>query len=247
VLPIINENDSVAVDELTFGDNDMLSALVSGLVHADFLIMLTDINGIYNNDPRTDRRAQRYDFLPAVTEKLLQQIESDSGSTFGTGGMKSKLQAAQTAISLGVNVFIGTGSGQDKLDRILTGNGDGTYIGDSQTENLRKPKQWIAFHSPVSGKVEIDEGAEQAILMDGKSLLPAGIQACEGPFVAGDVVEVVNTDKVTIAKGQVNYSSEELERTKGLASREAMLKTAQHHPEVIHRDRLVLSLQEVII
>lgn len=247
VLPIINENDSVAVDELTFGDNDMLSALVSGLVHADFLIVLTDVNGVYETDPHANRMAKRYDFLPVIPNELIHNSKVDSGSKFGTGGMRSKLLAAQTALSLGVNVFIGTGSGQNKLVQILDGNGDGTYIGDSRNHNLRKPKQWIAFHSPVSGKIEIDEGAERAILAGGKSLLPAGIKSFVGTFEAGDVVEIVNTRQYVIAKGQVNYSSEELNVTMGMKSREAMLKTEQNRPEVIHRDRLVLSLKEAII
>ncbi|GAE91465.1 glutamate 5-kinase [Gracilibacillus boraciitolerans JCM 21714] len=110
-LPIINENDTVSIDELTFGDNDMLSALVSGLVHADFLIMLTDINGLYDKNPKTDSTAQKYDRLPALTAEILQQTKHESGSKFGTGGMKSKLLAAKTALSLGVRVFVGTGEG----------------------------------------------------------------------------------------------------------------------------------------
>jgi glutamate 5-kinase len=245
VLPIINENDSVAVDELTFGDNDMLSALVSGLVHADFLIMLTDINGLYEDDPRTNHAAKRYDFLPAVTDELLDQAQGISGSKFGTGGMRSKLAAAQMALSLGVNVFVGTGCGQDKLVQILQGNGDGTYIGNHQTHNLKKPKQWIAFHSPISGKIEIDEGAERAISEDGKSLLPAGIKTFTGSFDAGDVVEIINVNKIVIGKGQVNYSAAELNTIKGLTSQEAMRKTKRNRPEAIHRNQMVLSLKEV--
>lgn len=244
VLPIINENDTVAVDELTFGDNDILSALVSGLIHADFLIMLTDINGLYEDNPNIKPAAKRYDFLPAVTDNLLNQARDVSGSKFGTGGMRSKLLAAQTALSLGVNAFIGTGFGEDKLDRILHGGGDGTYIGDGQSHNLKKTKQWIALHSPISGKIEIDKGAEQAILAGGKSLLPAGIKTFDGLFDAGDVVEIINEKKVVVGKGQVNYSSTELNTIKGMASREAMLKTERNRPEAIHRNQMVLSLKE---
>ncbi|WP_085523689.1 glutamate 5-kinase [Tuberibacillus sp. Marseille-P3662] len=243
VLPVINENDSVAVDELTFGDNDRLSALVSGLVHADFLIMLTDINGLYEDNPYTHPSAKRYDFLPNISNELLQQT-GETGSKFGTGGMKSKLIAAQTAVSLGVNVFVGRESGSDKLIRILDGHGDGTYIGDSH-HNVRKPKQWIAFHSSISGKIEIDEGAEQAIVSGGKSLLPAGVTTVNGSFAEGDVVEIINKHHKVIAKGQVNISSEELETVKGRAGWEAMLKTQRQRPETIHRDRLVITLEEV--
>lgn len=128
VLPIINENDSVSVEELTFGDNDMLSALVSGLVLADFLIILTDINGIYQDNPRTNPQAQKYLHLQEIPDELVDATSSD-GSTVGTGGMKSKVEAARIALSLGVQVFIGSGTGSEKLVDIFQGKGDGTYIG----------------------------------------------------------------------------------------------------------------------
>ncbi len=247
VLPIINENDSVAIDELTFGDNDMLSALVSGLVHADFLILLTDINGLYQEDPRVNPLAERYDFLPEITEELLQQTKSTSGSKFGTGGMKSKLIAAQMALSLGVNAFVGTGSGPDKLVDILDGKGDGTYIGNSSTHIVKKTKQWLALHSQVSGKVQIDEGAVSAILTNGKSLLPAGIKQISGSFEVGDVVEITNPKGSVIGKGQINYSSSELEIMKGMASGEAMITTGGKRPEAIHRDHFVLTMKELFV
>src|SRR5699024_5911823 len=129
------------------GDNDMLSALVSGLVHADFLIMLTDINGIYDKNPNTDPTAIRYDRLENVTAEVLDQTKHESGSKFGTGGMKSKLLAAKRALSLGVKVFVGLGEGKDKLIQIMQNKGDGTYIGEDLTNNFRKQKQWVAFHS----------------------------------------------------------------------------------------------------
>lgn len=242
VIPIINENDTVAIEELTFGDNDMLSALVSGLIHADFLIMLTDINGLYTDNPHTNPEAIRYDKLEKITDKILNETRSDSGSKFGTGGMKSKILAAQTALSLGVNVFVGVGSGHNKLLEIVAGNGDGTYIGDNKAYSLRKQKQWIAFHSAVSGKLYIDDGAKLAILNEGKSLLPAGITSIEGNFNADDVVEILNNNQI-VAKGQVNYSSEELLMTKGMVSREAMSRTKHTKAEAIHRDRLVVSIK----
>ena len=243
VIPIINENDSVSVDELTFGDNDMLSALVSGLIHADHLIILTDINGIYSDNPKENPHAKRYLELKQITSELIHQSNSSSGSKFGTGGMHSKLIAAQTAQSLGIHVFIGTGKGKEKLLQILNGEGDGTYIGEQQGQHLNKPKQWIAFHSPIHGKIQVDKGAEHALLSSGKSLLPAGILTYEGTFDKGDVVEIVNMDQTTIAKGQVNYSSDELLKIKGLNSQEAQKKTKLSHPEVIHRDRLVLAIK----
>lgn len=243
VIPIINENDTVAIDELTFGDNDMLSALVSGLVHADFLIILTDINGLYDKNPNTDSSAKRYDRLNHLSEHIVQQTNTDSGSKFGTGGMKSKLLAAKTALSLGVKVFVGTGTGENKLLNIMKNRGDGTYIGEDLTSNYRKQKQWIAFHSKPAGKLHIDKGASEAVIHDGRSLLPAGIKWVEGDFIAGDVVDVVFNDEI-IAKGQVNYSSQELIKAKGESSKVAMKQSDRSKPEVIHRDRLVLSIKE---
>ncbi|WP_152642862.1 glutamate 5-kinase [Bacillus alveayuensis] len=246
VLPIINENDSVSIEELTFGDNDMLSALVSGLVHAETLIILTDINGIYEENPKDNPNAKRLDYLPSISNELIHKMSSDSGSKVGTGGMKSKLMAAQTALSLGVNIFIGKGSGKKKLEEIINGNGDGTYIGPSLS-TVKNPKQWIALHSAVKGEIEVDEGAEKAILHQGKSLLPAGIKAVNGMFSSGDVVQIVNSQKELIGKGEVNYSSEQLAKIKGLSSKEAMEKANQTHPEVIHRDKLVFKNKELIL
>ncbi len=151
VVPIINENDSTSVEELTFGDNDMLSALVSGLIHADQLMILTDINGLYDANPNENPDAKRFDYLNDITPELLGYAGS-AGSKVGTGGMKSKLLAAQTALSLGVKVFIGTGSGREKLMGILDGKGDGTYIGDKDLSSVNNTRQWIMFHSPISGK-----------------------------------------------------------------------------------------------
>ncbi|KAB8138852.1 glutamate 5-kinase [Gracilibacillus oryzae] len=243
ILPIINENDTVSIEELTFGDNDMLSALVSGLVHADFLAMLTDINGLYDKNPKTDPDAKKYNHLTAITEQILQQTKHESGSKFGTGGMKSKILAAKTALSLGVRVFVGTGKGEDKLMQIIANNGDGTYIGEHLTSNYRKQKQWIAFHSEIAGKIYVDKGASEAVIHQGKSLLPAGIKWIEGSFEAGAVVEIMFGDQV-IAKGQVNYSSDEMILAKGEPSQIAMELTMGAKPEVIHRDKLVLTMKE---
>lgn len=239
VLPIINENDSVSIAELTFGDNDMLSALVSGLMHADFLIILTDINGLYEDDPRKNQNAKRYDFLPEVTDELLEKTEATSGSKVGTGGMKSKLMAAKTALALGVSVFIGQGQGEEKLIEILNGNGDGTYIGRNDLSAVRNSKAWIALHSVISGNVEVDDGAVKAILQEGKSLLPAGVKRVSGFFQSGDVVQIINKEQQLIGKGIVNYSSEELKEVMGMPSQRAMEKTNRTHPEVVHRDQFV--------
>lgn len=243
VLPIINENDSVSIEELTFGDNDMLSALVSGFLHANALIILTDVNGLYDGNPNTSKNAKKYHFIPEITEELL-HVAGGSGSSVGTGGMKSKLLAAQKAISLGVSAFVGKGTGKEKLTDILAGKGDGTYIGGPFQTQMQMKKQWIAHHSQVAGTIEIDEGAEKAILQNGKSLLPAGVINAEGSFKALDVVEVINQKGQVIGKGQIYYSSEDLHKIKGCSSEQAKSYSINQRAEVIHRDNWVSNRKE---
>ncbi|WP_174615176.1 glutamate 5-kinase [Virgibacillus ihumii] len=238
VLPIINENDSVAVDELTFGDNDMLSALVSGLVHADFLMILTDINGIYDQNPQTYPDAKRYDFLHDIDDELIRHA-AGTGTKVGTGGMKSKLEAAQTSLNVGVKVFIGFPTGEEKFVDVLAGKGDGTYIGDTSIPSMNTSKQWLALHSIPNGKIEVDQGAAAAILEYGKSLLPAGVTNISGTFQADDVVRVVNINGDIIGRGKVNFSSDQLSDIRGLSSTEAMIKINSNQRVVIHRDNWV--------
>ncbi|HZW67510.1 MAG TPA: glutamate 5-kinase [Pseudogracilibacillus sp.] len=239
IIPIINENDTVAVDELTFGDNDMLSALVSGFLHADQLILLTDINGLYDSNPRKNPDAKKYDYLEEITDDMMQGADS-TGSKVGTGGMYSKLQAANKALSLGVKVFIGTGEGEAKLTNIISGKGDGTYIVNDSLPPINTGRQWIAFHSEPTGKLFVDKGAEEAILHHGRSLLPAGVYKVSGTFAKGDVVEV-HGETSMLGKGQVNTSSDDirkyiLERNKRRHEEKRNRKPAT---EVIHRDRWV--------
>lgn len=237
ILPIINENDTVSVEELTFGDNDMLSALVSGLVHAEQLIILTDINGLYDANPKDNPAARRFDFLQEITDEMMGFAEG-AGSNVGTGGMKSKLNAAKTALSLGVHVFIGTGNGKDKLLNILEGHGDGTYIGDKELNAVKSHKQWISLHSHVSGKIYVDEGAEMALLTKGSSLLPAGIYDLEGVFEKGDVVEVFGRNGL-LGKGEVLYGSRDIKKLMGKRSDQLGDEEVFSKIEVIHRDQWV--------
>lgn len=245
VIPIINENDSVSIEELTFGDNDMLSSLVSGFLHANALIILTDVNGLYDGNPKVSKGAKKYHFIPEVTDELL-GLAGESGSSVGTGGMRSKLQAAKKALSLGVSVFVGTGHGKEKLADILAGKGDGTYIGGPFHTQMQMKKQWIAFHSHVSGTIEIDEGAERAIVQNGKSLLPVGVTKVSGDFNAMDVVVVHNVKGQIVGKGQIYYSSEDLQKVKGLPSEQAKGYSVNKRPEVIHRDNWVTMTREEI-
>ncbi|WP_026675010.1 glutamate 5-kinase [Alkalihalobacterium bogoriense] len=246
VLPIINENDSVSIEELTFGDNDMLSALVSGLVHANFLVILTDINGLYDANPHKNPKAKKFTFLPAVSEELM-KVAGGSGSKVGTGGMRSKIEAAKTALSLGVKVFIGTGEGSQKLLDIVNGKGDGTYIGYSAHTSITNKKQWLAFHSDVSGQIMIDDGAVKAVIKNGKSLLPAGVKSVKGTFAAGQVVEVTNEKGELIGKGQIDISSLDLSLIKGLSSEQANKQINRDKSEVIHRDNWVTLTKEKMI
>lgn len=246
VLPIINENDSISIAEITFGDNDLLSALVSGLVHANQLIILTDINGLYDDNPRTNPEAKRYTFLPEIPENLIMG-SGESGSKVGTGGMRSKIDAAKTALALGAKVFIGTGAGPNKLLDIIAGKGDGTYIGFSDHVSMKNKKQWIGIHSPISGRIYVDKGAEIAVIQKGKSLLPAGVKNIEGTFLPGEVVEILNEENNIIGKGETNFSSEELQQIKGLSSKEAMEKTKRAKSEVIHRNHWVTFTKEKML
>jgi glutamate 5-kinase len=243
VIPIINENDSVSIEELTFGDNDMLSALVSGFLHANALIILTDVNGLYDGNPKVMKDAKKYDFIPRVNDELL-EAAGGSGSSVGTGGMKSKLLAAKKALSFGVSVFVGKGQGKEKLLNILEGKGDGTYIGGSFQTQMQKKKQWIAFHSHTAGIVEIDDGAEVAIVTNGKSLLPVGVTNVIGDFNAMDVVEVHNQRGELIGKGQIYYSAKNLKMVKGLPGEKTKNFSINKRAEVIHRNNWVFLPEE---
>ena len=236
VMPIINENDTVSTEELKFGDNDMLSALVSGLIHANELIILTDVNGIYDSNPTTNPDAIKYHSLTEISERMIVQA-GGAGSNVGTGGMKSKLIAAQTALNLGVRIFIGHETGNEKLLRILSGRGDGTYLYREKPSSFSIKKQWIAMHSDISGQLFIDEGAEEAIVRKGKSLLYSGINLVVGTFGVGDVVEVLGKNG-KLGKGQVRYSSAFLENVIK-DDQEGCNPDCEPIVEVIHRDQWV--------
>ncbi len=237
VLPIINENDTVSVRELTFGDNDMLSALVAGFIKADQLIILTDVNGLYDANPNDHPDAKKIDTLTDISDDML-ACTDESGSKVGTGGMRSKLLAAKTALSVGVPVFIGKGFGPNKLVEILHGNGDGTYIESENYNSISINQQWIAMHSEATGKIYVDKGAENAILYHSKNLLPAGIFKVRGEFKKGDIVEVFGLNGL-IGKGEVTYSSRDLEKAIGKRSEEQTNRVRTTPVEVIHRAKWV--------
>ncbi|GED68922.1 glutamate 5-kinase [Brevibacillus reuszeri] len=231
ILPIINENDTVSVAELTFGDNDMLGALVAGLVHADLYLILTDTNGLYDKDPRNHPDATRIAWLPQVTEEI--EALAGGASQLGTGGMRSKLIAAKTAQGLGIPSFIGKLEQPSDLLEIVQGNGNGTYVSYQPeapaTTGLPTRKQWIALHSPIRGSISIDSGAAEAILEKRRSLLLAGVRGVDGTFSPGDVVEVY-CDGALIGRGVSRYDAADLAELLLPAG------STRHSGTVIHRD-----------
>jgi len=241
VIPIINENDTVAVDEIKFGDNDTLSALVANLVKAQRLVIITDTDGLYTDDPRKNPDAVRIDRVEHITEELY-RIAGGAGSSVGTGGMRSKVEASRIAMRGGIPVFVGRVAEDGDLAAAVEETGKGTYF-DTLLHTLPMKKQWVGFHSLPQGKVIVDSGAESALRSGGKSLLPVGIREVEGDFHPGDVIEVLNPDRQTIGRGVVNYTSWQIKAVAGLSTEEVQKRVDVHRIEVIHRDEWVTLMQ----
>jgi glutamate 5-kinase len=239
VIPIINENDTVAVDELNlkFGDNDMLSALVANLVRAKQLVIITDTDGLYTEDPRKNANARRIERVHQIDEDMF-RMAGGSGSSVGTGGMRSKVEAARIAMRGGVPVFIGRVINSGDLDLAVSDSGKGTYF-DTLEHNLPMKKQWLGFHSMPLGRITVDAGAENALVDGGRSLLPAGVKAVEGDFHPGDVVEVINLAQQTIGRGVVNYTHAQLQAVAGFSTEEVQRRIEVARIEVIHRDEWI--------
>jgi len=235
VVPVVNENDTVATDEIRFGDNDRLAALVAVMLGADLLVLLSDVDGIYTRDPR--RKGAR--LLREVTDPSVVEA-SGPGSGSGLGGMSSKLEAAGIATAAGIPVAVASASRRDVLARLLAGEELGTWLPASGPRR-RARKAWIAFASGVRGRILVDEGAERALRVDGRSLLAAGVVGAEGEFGAGDAVEVVGPSGLSFARGIANYSSEEIPRLAGRSSAAlASLPGGPYDREIIHRDELAV-------
>ncbi len=240
VLPIINENDTVVVDEIKFGDNDNLSAMVTNLTESQLLVNLTDINGLYDKDPRTSGDA----CLIGVVDEISRDIIKFAGSIpgfLGTGGMASKIRAAEKVSHGGVPTIIANGLRSGILGRIFSGQEEGTLFLPRDIP-LCSRKHWIAFTKAPRGLLVIDEGAEKAILANGKSLLPSGIRDVQGRFSLGDKVAVVGENGHELAVGMVNYHSGDIRKIMGLKSHEIEAALGfKHEDEVIHRDNLVVT------
>ncbi|MBI4241601.1 MAG: glutamate 5-kinase [Candidatus Rokubacteria bacterium] len=239
VLPIVNENDTVAVEEIKVGDNDNLSALVAHLIDADLLVLLTDVDGLYTGDPRRDRAARRIDVVEALTEEI-QRLAQDEADAVSVGGMSTKLQAAQKAMASGIPMVIASGREAHTLFRLLKGEPVGTVF-LPKADRLGARKRWLAFAVPPQGRVTVDAGAKKALTERGKSLLPSGVLEVEGEFQAGELVALALTDGKEFARGLTNYDADELRRIRGVKTSaiEGILGY-KRLDEVIHRDDLAV-------
>jgi glutamate 5-kinase len=240
VIPIINENDTVVVQEIKFGDNDNLSALVTNLVNADLLIILSDIDGLYDRDPRLHKNARLIARVDHVTPEM-EKKATGTLSPIGIGGMVTKLQAARKAALFGVPTILANGLKEGVLERVLQGADEGTMF-TSEINKLTSRKHWIAFTLEPAGKIIVDEGAKKAIMQKGKSLLPSGVIGTEGKFTVGDSVVLVDPGGNVFAKGLVNYGSSEISKIRGAKTTEIESRLGyKYHDEIIHRDDLVCS------
>jgi glutamate 5-kinase len=231
VIPVVNENDTVSVNEIKFGDNDRLSALVTNLVCADILIILSDVEGLYDEKKAVIERVER------IT-KDIEDLCKGKGSALSTGGMQTKLEAAKMVTRAGEGMIIANGRRHNILKSIFNGEKTGTFF-EPHKEGLTSKKRWLAFFTKAHGSVVVDKGAEDAIVKKGKSLLSSGIVSVKGTFKSGDAVNILGIDGRRAACGLVNYSSEEVEKIKGLKTSqiEAVLKY-KTSDEVIHRDNM---------
>ena len=239
VVPVINENDTVATEELRFGDNDTLSAMVANLISADLLILLTDQQGLYERDPRSHPDARLIEQARA-DDPALAAMASESGSGLGRGGMVTKIRAAQLAARSGTATVIAWGGEPQVLERIGRGENLGTLLTPSQGPQTAR-KRWIAGHLGAKGRIILDPGAVRGLREQGRSLLAVGVVGVEGRFARGDLVSCRDQQGREVARGLINYDSEETERIKGMASRhfEEILGYLDA-PELIHRDNLAL-------
>lgn len=239
-VPIVNENDTVAVDELvaTFGDNDHLAALVTNLLRAPLLVILSDVEGLFDGDPEQDS-SQLVSTVHRLDDEVMDYVRDRHGG-FGKGGMASKLRAARIATTAGENVIIASGRRPGVLLQIMQGEPVGTLI-VAQGKSISPRKRWIGFSAQSCGRITVDPGARTAIVRDGRSLLAIGIVAVEGQFRKGDLVTLCDERGAKLARGLSNYCVEEVERIRGLHS-ERIAQVLGHRPyeEVIHRDNMAV-------
>ncbi len=239
VIPIINENDTVVTDEIRFGDNDTLGSLVANLIEADTLVILTDQQGLYSADPRSNPEA-RFVNQATAGDPALEQMAGGAGSSVGTGGMLTKILAAKRAARSGAHTVIASGREKDVLLRLSAGEAIGTHLEATQMKTAAR-KQWLADHLRTTGKLVLDAGAVKVLKTEGKSLLPIGVIAVEGYFERGDVVACMDAEGKEIARGLVNYTASEAARIMRKPSNEIeSILGYVDEAELIHRDNLIL-------
>jgi glutamate 5-kinase len=243
VVPIINENDTVSVEEIKFGDNDNLAAMITLLMDADILINLTDIDGLFTKDPRKNPDAQ---LIPVVStiEKKIEKFASDIPGALGTGGMSSKITAARKVTAAGIPMVIARGGKPDILLKLFSGEEHGTFF-IPKKERLPSRKCWIGFTVKPKGVVRIDAGAASAILNKGRSLLPSGIVDVEGDFSVGAPVEFKNDADKVLGIGLVNYCAVDIRKIMGIKSDQIKARLGfKPYDEVIHRDNLAVTIED---
>ncbi len=237
-VPIVNENDTTAVEEIKFGDNDAIAALVAVLIEADLLILLSDIDGLYSGDPRTGEARQilRVEEINSEVEEMAAGI----GSEFGSGGMVTKIHAARIAGAARIGMYIADGRDRQIIGKIMSGEKVGTYFVPNERKTSER-KLWIGFGRTVRGRIVVDEGAAQAVAGAGGSLLPAGIVSHAGEFSIGDTIEIAGPDEKVIARGSTNYASRELAAIQGKRTEQIADELGSgYSEEVVHRDFMVI-------
>jgi glutamate 5-kinase len=240
-LPVINENDTVSVAEIRFGDNDHLAAMVTNLLRASVLILLTNVAGLYSSDPRSDPDAKVVNTVPYIDPEVLGMAGS-SRSALGSGGMRSKLRAARLATAAGESVIMADGSAPGILDRIMAGEAVGTLF-LPHGSSLQSKKRWLGFTARPKGKLVTDAGARSAVQHQGRSLLPIGVVGVSGAFHKGDVVALCDADGHEFARGLTNYSADDARKICGLRTEQvAEVLGSLPYEEVVHRDNLVVTV-----
>jgi glutamate 5-kinase len=239
IVPIINENDALVTAEIRVGDNDNLSALVAGLIDADLLLILTDIDGLYSADPRSDPAARLLEEVPAIDDHIW-EMAGGAGSARGTGGMRTKIQAADLATRSGTSVVIASGAAPDVILRVARGERIGTHF-PSAVSHLESRKRWLLAETARHSQLVVDAGAAAALSGQGKSLLPAGIVDVDGSFDRGQTVRIYAPDGHEVARGLTQYSAADIRLIRGLRSAQiAEALGYDYGPEVVHRDDMVV-------
>lgn len=239
VIPILNENDVVSIDEFKIGDNDTLSAIIASTVEADLLIILSDIEGLYTANPQTNPDAELIYEVETITPHIY-EIAGGAGTSRGTGGMYTKIQAANIAVNSGVHMVVASGEHNDTIEVVASGGLRGTlFVARDSKPHMKK--RWVAFGKCLKGSVTVDQGCANALLKKGSSLLPVGITAVSGEFLEGETISIMFNGE-EIARGMVNFSSEDIDQIKGGNSHDITERLGYEnaHTEVIHRDNLVI-------